>query len=88
MIESCICLGLLSWFRKRFRDHLYGHTHNVKYVEIWSGDSSVVRAPDSCSKGHGFESLLERWENFLLQGQPVLTLILVSVPTPCYRSRT
>ena len=48
-----------------------------------SGDSSVVRAPDSWSKGHWFESLLEQRENFLLQGQlSVLTLISVSVP-PC-----
>ena len=54
-----------------------------------SGDSSVVRAPDSWSKGRGFESLLERWENFLLHGQlSVLTLISVSVPPPCYRSST
>ena len=43
------------------------------------GDSSVVRAADSWLKGHGFESLLERRENFLLQGQlSVLTLIAVS----------
>ena len=42
---------------------------------LGSGDSSVVRAPDSWSKGRGFESLLERRENFLLQGQfSVLTL--------------
>ena len=39
------------------------------------GDSSVVRAPDSWSKGRGFESLLGRWENFLLRGRlSVLTL--------------
>ena len=37
----------------------------------------------------GFESLLERRENFLLQGRlSVLTLISVSVPPPCYRSST
>ena len=48
-----------------------------------SGYSSVVRAPDSWSKGRGFESLLERRENFLLQGPlSVLTLISVSVPSP------
>ena len=34
-----------------------------------SGDSSVVRAPDSWLKGHGFESLQERQGNFLLHGQ-------------------
>ena len=52
-------------------------------------DSSVVRAPDSGLKGHGFESLQERRENFLLQGRlSVLALISVSVPPPCYRSST
>ena len=46
-------------------------------------DSSVVRAPDSCLKGRGFESLLERRESFPLHGQlSVLTLISVSVPPP------
>ena len=58
---------------------------------VWNGgrDSSVVRAPDSWLKGRGFESLLERRENFLLQGRlSVLTLISVSVPPPCYRSST
>ena len=35
----------------------------------WGGDSSVVRAPDSWLKGRGFESLLERRENFILQGR-------------------
>ena len=38
------------------------------------GDSSVVRTPDSLLKGRGFESLQDRREHFLLQGQPfVLT---------------
>ena len=61
----------------------------VVVVVYVCGDSSVVRAPDSRSKGRGFESLLERRENFLLQGQlSVLTLISVSVPPPCYRSST
>ena len=50
---------------------------------LWGRDSSVVRAPDSWLKGRGFESLLERRENFLLQGRlSVLTLISVSVPPP------
>ena len=34
-----------------------------------SRDSSLVRAPDSSSKGCGFESRQERRENFLLQSQ-------------------
>ena len=56
---------------------------------LGGGDSSVVRAPDSWLKGRGFESLLERRENFLLQGRlSVLTLISVSVPPPCYHSST
>ena len=56
---------------------------------VGSGDSSVVRASVSWLKGPGFDSLQERRENFLLQGQlSVLTLISVSVPTPCYRSST
>ena len=47
--------------------------------ELGSGDSSVVRASDSWSKGPGFESRQERRENFLLQGQlPVLTLTRVT----------
>ena len=59
-----------------------------RYLLWGGGDSSVVRAPDSWLKGRGFESLLERRENFLLQGRlSVLTLISVSVPPPCYHSR-
>ena len=59
------------------------------YVVDTSGNSSVVRAPDSWSKGRGFESLLEQRENSLLQGQlSVLTLISVYVPPKCYRSST
>ena len=62
---------------------------NAVYFHMGGGDSSVVRAPDSWLKGRGFESLLERRENFLLQGRlSVLTLISVSVPPPCYRSST
>ena len=62
----------------------------LSYMVMWQdGDSSVVRAPDSWLKGRGFESLLERRENFLLQGRlSVLTLISVSVPPPCYHSST
>ena len=66
----------------------YTHTHTHTHTQ-GGGDSSVVRAPDSWLKGRGFESLLERRENFLLQGRlSVLTLISVSVPPPCYHSST
>ena len=60
------------------------------YAGICSNNGRrVVRAPDSWSKGRGFESLQEQRENVLLQGQlSVLTLISVSVPPPCYRSST
>jgi len=57
-----------------------------------SGDSSVVRAPDSWLKGRWFESPQERRESFLvffLQGQlSVPTLISVTVPPSCYCSST
>ena len=64
----------------------YGLTSSL----MGSGDSSVVRTPDSWLKSRGFQSLAqERRENFLLQGRlSVLTLISVSVPPPCYRSST
>ena len=61
---------------------------NIGY-EYGGGDSSVVRAPDSWSKGLLFESRQERRENCFLQGQPsVLTVISVTVPSPCYRNST
>ena len=63
-------------------------THYYTTDYYGSGDSSVVRAPDSWFKGRGFKSLQERRENFVLQGQlSVLTLISVSVPPPRYRSK-
>ena len=50
---------------------------------VRGGDSSEVRALDSWLKGCGFESLWERQEKFLLQGQlSVLFPISVSVPPP------
>ena len=59
----------------------------ISCLLMGSRDSSVVRAPDLLLKGSGFRSLLERRENFLLQGQlSVLTLISVSVPPPCYHN--
>ena len=69
-------------------------THSLKSLNKTlpgrgGGDNSVVRAPDSWLKGRGFESLLERRENFLLRGRlSVLTLLSVSVPPPCYHSST
>ena len=49
---------------------------DVTKIYLGSGDSSVVRTPNSWLKGHGFES----WqENFPLQNLFVLFLILVSV---------
>ena len=72
---------------KREEQHYIKAINNSK--PAGGGDSSVVRAPDSWLKGRGFESLLERRENFLLQGRlSVLTLISVSVPPPCYHSST
>ena len=46
--------------------------------ESVSGDSSVVRASDSWSKGPGFESRQERREKFFLQGQ--LSVLLFRYP--------
>ena len=65
---------------------------NVKFVvalhcvqESGSRNSSVVRAKVLWSKGRGFESLQERWEDFLLQGQlSVVTLVSVSFPPLCF----
>ena len=48
-----------------------------------SRDSLLVRAPDSCSKGCGFESRQERRKNFFLQSQLcVLTLTAVTRKGP------
>ena len=82
-LKSCKCCKRDLVLMRRYI--LTGrHLHTVG-----GGDSSVVRAPDSWLKGRGFESLLERRENFLLQGRlSVLTLISVSVPPPCYHSST
>ena len=52
-----------------------------------SGDSSVVRAPGPWSNGPQVRIPEEAAGECLLQGQlSVLTLILVSVPPPCYGS--
>ena len=63
------------------------HNHTKFGHILGSGDSSVVRVLDLWSKGLGFESREEQWDNFLLLGQlSVLTLISVSVPPLCYHS--
>ena len=48
------------------------------YGNLGSGAGSVVGAPDSWLKGRGFESLQQRRENFLLQGQ--LSVLTRSIP--------
>ena len=61
----------MKWFSKETVLMVYGcysdrknkQTRNQKHQHR-GGDSSVVRAPDSWLKGRGFESLLERLENF------------------------
>ena len=60
----------------------------IKTDDIVQGRFSG-RAPDSWSKGHGFESWQERRENFPLHVQlSVPTFLSVSVPLPCYCSST
>ncbi len=86
VVKNNVTVSELSASLRELRDYI-----RVKYMSsrTGGGDSSVVRAPDSWLKGRGFESLLERRENFLLQGRlSVLTLISVSVPPPCYHSST
>ena len=56
-----------------------------------SGNSPIVTAPDSWSKGcrFNFKSPQEQWENIFLQGQlSVHALISVSIPPLCYHSTT
>ena len=100
--SKCSVVSLDGWVKcPRWRSAEVLHNGSVSaavMMMMWGfmssvggggGDSSVVRAPDSWLKGRGFESLLERRENFLLQGRlSVLTLISVSVPPPCYHSST
>ena len=58
--------------------------HTNDCTTLGNGYSSVVRAAELSLKGRSFESLQERRENFLLQGQlSVLNLISVSVPPAC-----
>ena len=86
MLQQQLCGKHDIWHN--FQHKKYFKKKKRNFVE-GGGDSSVVRAPDSWLKGRGFESLLERRENFLLQGRlSVLTLISVSVPPPCYHSST
>ena len=88
--EYWMCNVCSSWWHCAIDRMLKAsHLNWYKFVVLQSreiggsGESSVVRAPDSWSKRRGFESWHELRENFLLQGQlSVLTLISVSVPPP------
>ena len=53
---------------------------NMPVVCTGAGDSSVVRAPDSWSKGHGFESLQERREKFSSPGSTSCGWLLFRCP--------
>ena len=91
-IITMVCIHVklsLGYLRNEQKKKRKKSLHGLCSIRKKGGDSSVVRAPDSWSKGCGFESLLERGDNFLLQGRlSVLTLISVSVPPPCYCSST
>ena len=64
-------------------------TQTQTHTPAGSGDGSVVRVLHSWSKGRRFESLQEQWDNFILQGQlSVLILISVSVPPLYYHNST
>ena len=70
------CWPRLQWFSM---DRIKG---NLKHQAVSVISNTVIRtmgsgiAPHSWSNGHGFESLQEQWENFLLHGQlSVLTFI-------------
>ena len=71
------------------------HAVHRLYLLTWSFDITLLPScfldrgwlsgwvPDSCLKGHGFDSPQKRWEHFLLHGQlSVLTLISELVITP------
>ena len=73
--------GRLWWHIFYTAKLLMTFAHQSCQPFTWEQGSSVVRVPDLWSKGPGFKSL----QNFLLHGQlSVLTLILVSIPPPCY----
>ena len=55
-------------------------------ANLGSRDSSVVRAPDSWSKGFGFKSQHGRWENFLLWGQLSVLIQFGICFIPCFCS--
>ena len=78
MVKYTLCLSVLVQCVCRSMPVCHCQSQNV-----YSGDSSVIRAPDLRSKGRRFESLLERRENFLLQGQlSVLTRYFGICSTP------
>ena len=77
-VSICIWNAMHAWHNLRAHAPQTQQTQTHAYPPVYiirGGVSSVVRAPDSWPKGRGYESLLERRENFLLQGQlSVLTL--------------
>ena len=91
MLHVRHCLQNFSWQHQLldfFPPATSEHSERYRHA-LGAGDSSVFGASDSWSKGLRFKSRQERRENFLLQGQlSVPSLILVSVPPPCYRSST
>ena len=76
IIASAMCTDLLSTSGPCTRTRRGLEKHSLSFI--------CCQAILLCVK-----SLQEQWEIFFLQGQlSVLTLILVSVPPPCYRSST
>ena len=70
-MSRCEVLGLLV---SRF----------TSFHSTWvSGDSPVVRVPDSWSKGDELESLQKWWVNFLLHGQLLCRLLFWYLFHPC-----
>ena len=78
-------------FPRRIKREQFGqHDCNIHTASWHSGDSSVVRAPDSWSTVRGFESQWaeRRCRKAVLEERFLCWLIYVSVPPPCYRSST
>ena len=79
----------VSWVTLTLTEKENKLTRSTQSFREWAGIAQWLERRTRDRKGHRFESLQERRENFLLQGRlSVLTLISVSVPPPCYRSST